>query len=94
MPQSRSGRAAAAAVDEQSSSEDTPEVDARPEQSKTGPKKSDKTASAAVLEELESLNHEAASVSKKPAPAKAAPPKAAPAAWPGTGPQRRRLTRR
>jgi hypothetical protein len=32
-----------------------------------------------ALEELESLNHEAASIIKKPAPAKAAPPKAAPA---------------
>ena len=80
MPQSRSrARATAAAVDAQSSSEDTPEVEARPKQSKTGPKKSVKTASAVALEELESLNHEAASISKKPAPAKAPPPKAAPA---------------
>jgi hypothetical protein len=39
MPQSRRGRAAAAAVDAQSSCEDTPEVDARLKQSKTGPKK-------------------------------------------------------
>jgi hypothetical protein len=59
-PQSRRGRAAAAAADAQSSSEETPEVEPRPKQSKTGPKRSDKTASAlsaVALEELESLNH-------------------------------------
>ena len=79
MPQSRRGRAVAAAVDAQSSSEDTSDVDARSKQSKTGPKKSDKKATAAALEELEPLNHEAVSISKNPEPTKAAPPEPAPA---------------
>ncbi len=78
-PKSRRGRAAAAAAGAQSSSEETPEVEPHPKQSKTGTKKSDKTASAEALEELESLNHEAASIITKPAPAKPAPPEAAPA---------------
>ena len=80
MPQSRRGRsAAAAAAEAQSSSDEPAEAEPRPKQGKTGGKKSDKTACAAALEELESLNHEAASIIKKPAPAKATPPKTAPA---------------
>ncbi len=58
MPQARRGSsAAAAAAEAQSSSEETPEAEPRPKQGKTGEKKSDKTACAAALEELESLNH-------------------------------------
>ncbi len=65
MPQSRRGHsAAAAAVEAQSSSDEPAEAEPRPKQGKTGEKKSDKTACAAALEELESLNHEAASISK------------------------------
>ncbi len=80
MPQATRGRsAAAAAAEAQSSSEETPEAEPRPKQGKTGGKKCDKTACAAALEELESLNHEAASIIKKPVPAKATPPKNAPA---------------
>ena len=66
MPQARRGRsAAAAAAEAQSSSEENTEAEPRPKQGKSSVKKSDKTASAVALEELESLNHEAASIIKK-----------------------------
>ena len=80
MPQSRRGRSATAAPAEtHSSREETPEAKPRNKQSKPGGKKNDKPACVAAMEELESLNHEAASSVKKPAPAKATPPTSAPA---------------
>ncbi len=76
LPKARRRRGAgagAAAVEEQSSSEDTPEVEPHSKQNKTGPKKGDKSATAAALEELESWNHAVDSISKNPAPTKAGP---------------------